>query len=260
MKDARQRLILDLLQKNSRVKVADLCEQFSVSEMTIRRDLYLLEKQGLLRRVYGGAIRDLGRSYEPPLQLRSVKNIEAKKWIGKIAAGLIDDGDSIAIDTGTTTLEMIRNLKGLHNLTIVTPSMYIANAIIENLAIDSNVRLIVTGGVVRSGEFSMVGNIPERTLLELHVDKAFVTVAGISLENGLTEFNLEDAQVKKTLLKSATQKVIVSDSSKFGVTAFASICELSQINTLVTDSHAPAEMVNQLTRMGVEVLLTESQA
>jgi DeoR/GlpR family transcriptional regulator of sugar metabolism len=254
IKAERQRLILEIIQKEASVEISDLCKRFSVSEMSIRRDLYTLEKKGLLRRVYGGAIRDLGRSYEPPLQLRSTKNIKAKQLIGKKAVEMIFDGDSIALDTGTTTLEISKNLVGVHNLTIVTPSIYIANSIIENVAIDSDVRLILTGGVVRSGEFSMVGHIAERTSLELHVDKAFVTVAGISLENGLTEFNLEDAQIKKALLRTAHKRIIVSDCSKFGVTAFASICDLTQIDTLITDANAPEDMIENLKNRGIEVI------
>jgi DeoR/GlpR family transcriptional regulator of sugar metabolism len=216
--------------------------------------LNALDGQGLLRRVHGGAVTNLGRSYEPPFQLRATKNREVKVAIGQQAAGLIYDGDSIALDVGTTTLEIVRGLKGKRNLTIITNCLQIANLVVDMLSLETEARLIVTGGIVRPRELSMIGALPERVYQEFHVDKAFIGIAGISLEDGLTEYNIEDSQVKKILLRSAREKIIVADSSKFGVTAFANVAPLSAVDKIVTDAGAPVEMVEQIRKLGVEVI------
>lgn len=257
LKAERQRLILEILESNRNVTVSDLCNQFDVSEMTIRRDLSELEQQGLLRRVYGGAIRDLGRSYEPPYQLRSIKNIEAKQAIGKKAAEMVFDGESIALDTGTTTLEIARHLSGVHNLTIITTSLNIANLVVNNFVLHNDVRLILTGGIVRSGELSMIGHIPVNTLQDFHVDKAFIGIGALDLEDGLTEFSMEDALVKRALLKNARERIIVVDGSKFGVVAFTSVCPLSNVHTIITDRYAPVDTVAELKQMGIQLVIAD---
>jgi DeoR/GlpR family transcriptional regulator of sugar metabolism len=154
--------------------------------MTIRRDLRELDREGLLRRVHGGAISNLGRSYEPPYQIRTTRQIEAKRAIGRKAAEMIFDGDSLALDVGTTTLEVVRFLHGKRNLTILTASLPIANEIASSLSLTADVRLILTGGIVRAGELSMVGHIAEETYRSLRVDKAFIGIGGLNLESGLT--------------------------------------------------------------------------
>jgi DeoR/GlpR family transcriptional regulator of sugar metabolism len=253
----RRRKILQMLEDKGTVSVSDLCEQFDVSDMTIRRDLLELDKKGLLRRVHGGAISNLGRSYEPPYQLRSTDSLEQKRAIGIEASNLILDGDSLALDVGTTTLEIARHLKDKTNLTIITASLLIANEISSSASLESGVRLILTGGIVRPGELSMVGHISENTYGEFHVDKAFIGVAGISLEDGLTEYNLEDARVKKELMKTAGQKIIVADSKKFARTTFYKIAPLTEADTIITDSEAPQDFIAELRKIGIEVIIAE---
>ena len=173
------------------------------------------------------------------------------------AAELIVDGDSIALDVGTTTLEIAQALHGKHNLTIITASLPIANEIVSNLSLTSEVRLILTGGIVRSGELSMIGDIAAQTYAEFHVDKAFIGVGGISMEEGLTEYNLEDAMVKKTLIRNAHQRIVVADSSKIGRTTFTSIAPLSMVDTLITDSQISEESKRSLQDLGIEILVAE---
>ncbi len=245
-----------VLEKGS-ISIAEIARLFNVSEMTARRDLNELDRQGLLRRVHGGAIANLGRSYEPPFNTRATKNQPAKRAIGRKAAELVYDGDSIALDVGTTTLEIVPHLKARRNLTIVTSCLQIANAVVNHLSLEVDARLILTGGIVRPRELSMIGAMAERIYQELHVDKAFIGVGGISLEDGLTEYNLEDTQIKQVLLRTAREKIVVADSSKFGITAFASIAPLSAIDAIVTDTNAPYAMVEALEKMGIQVYLTE---
>jgi DeoR/GlpR family transcriptional regulator of sugar metabolism len=257
MKAERQRKILELIARNNRVTVADLVTFFEVSEMTARRDLADLAREGLLRRVYGGAMSSLGRSYEPPYLLRTTTNLTLKQAIGKAAARIISDGDSVALDVGTTTLEIVRALEGKANLTVVTASLPVANEIISRFSLDSDVRLILTGGIVRSGEMSMIGQFAARTYSELHVDKAFIGIGGISPKDGLTEYNLDDALVKRALIASADQVIVVTDGSKFGRTTFAQIAPLTEIDTLITDQSAEEQMVAQLEHMGIEVIIAD---
>jgi DeoR/GlpR family transcriptional regulator of sugar metabolism len=225
--------------------------------MTIRRDLRDLDREGVLRRVHGGAVSSLGRSYEPPYTIRSTRNEDPKRAIGRMAAELIIDGDSIALDVGTTTLEIAQALQGKHNLTIITASLPIANEIVSNLSLTSEVRLILTGGILRSGELSMIGNIAAQTYAEFHVDKAFIGIGGLSLENGITEYNLEDAIVKKPLIQNARQRIVVADSSKIGRTTFASVAPLSMVDTIITDSQISEESKRALQDLGIELLIAE---
>lgn len=251
----RQQKIVEIISQDGRIEIPNICALFNVSEMTARRDLNELDRQGLLRRIYGGAIENLGRSYEPPFQTRSTKNQEKKAAVGLKAAELIFDGDSIALDVGTTTLEIVNGLKGKRNLTIVTSCLQIANMIVNTLQLEVDVRLILTGGIIRPRELSLIGSIPQEVYSGLHVDKAFIGIGGISLEDGLTEYNLEDTQIKKMLLKSAQQKIIVVDSSKLGVTTFASVAPLTAVDKIITNQDAPPEFIEKINEMGVEIIL-----
>jgi DeoR/GlpR family transcriptional regulator of sugar metabolism len=253
----RRRQVVELVQQYGAVKVVNLCKHFNVSEMTIRRDLRELDREGLLRRVHGGAISNLGRSYEPSYQIRITRQVEAKRAIGIKAAEMILDGDSIGIDVGTTTLEIAHALHGKRNLTILTSSLPIANVIISNLSLSTDVRLILTGGIVRSGELSLTGNLAAQAYDELHVDKAFIGVGGVSLEDGCTEYNIEDASVKKHMIKNARQRIVVADASKLGRTTFTTVAPLSSIDTIITDSEAPEKFLQALREKGLEVVITD---
>lgn len=253
----RQNKIIEIVLENGRVNIPDIREMFDVSEMTIRRDLNELDRQGLLRRVHGGAIANLGRSYEPPFQTRAIKNQETKIAIGLKASELIYDGDSIALDVGTTTLEIVRGLRGKRNLTIMTSSLQIANKVVDLISLDIDARLILTGGIIRPGELSMIGSIPEQVYQGLHVDKAFIGIGGISVEDGLTEYNIDDAQIKRIMIRSAREKILVVDGSKFGVTTFASVAPLTSIDKIVTDSTAPMDMIEEIQAFGIDVIIVK---
>lgn len=253
----RQSKIVEMVMEKGEIKIKDICESFDVSDMTARRDLNELDKHGLLRRVHGGAVANLGRSYEPSFRTRSTKNPKAKQAIGKKAAEMIFDGDSIALDVGTTTLEIAKNLGGIRNLTVITNSIQISNELVRALTLETEARLILTGGIVRPRELSMVGTIPEYVYQKYHVDKVFLGIGGISVENGLTEFNMEDAQIKQVLLNSARTKIVVADSSKFGVTTFSSVGALSSVDKIITDMNASNEIVDKIRKEDVEVIQVE---
>jgi DeoR/GlpR family transcriptional regulator of sugar metabolism len=248
---AEQRLqsILGVLDNEGTVSVNDLTDRLRVTAMTVRRDLEILERKGLLRRVRGGAVSSQGRSYEPPLLARARNHLEEKQRIGAAAAALVKDGDSIAIDVGTTALEVARHLVARHNLTVVTPSLHVAGALAEQ----PGIRLILTGGVLRPGELSLVGSLAERAFRDFFVDKLFLGIGGFDFTAGLTEFNVEDAQVKRAMIASAKAVIAVIDASKFGQVAFAAVAGLDVVKTVITDSALPSETSSRLQSLGIEV-------
>ena len=251
----RRKKILELVEKRSSISVAEMCEMLDVSEMTIRRDLSMLSNQGLLLRVHGGAVSRRGRSYEPPYLMRSSKNIEAKKAIGQVAASLVMDGDSLALDNGSTVLELAKLLIGNRNLTVLTASLAVANILAEA----PGIRLILSGGILRQEEGSLIGHIAERTFQEFRIDKAFIGIGGISLENGLTEYNLEDTLVKRNMIANAEQIIVMTDSSKLGKTRFSYVAPLSVVDVLVTDSQASEEILQEFRSLGIETILTPQE-
>lgn len=246
----RRKQILLLIEERNSISVAELCRLLDVSDMTIRRDLCILSNRGLLERVHGGALSRQGRSYEPPYHSRATNQVVQKEIIGRRAATLAHEGDSIALDVGTTTFEIAKALTKTPNLTIITASLPIANVLSEA----PNIRLILTGGIVRPQELSLIGHTAEQTYQQYHVDKAFVGVGGLDLEAGLTEYNLEDALVKKSMIKNAGQVIVVADSSKLGEICFASVAPLSVVDTLVTDANAPSEIVDLLRARDIEIV------
>ena len=229
----RQQIIVQLIAEKGAVSVAELCERFGVSDMTIRRDLSILEATNLLRRIHGGAVSARGRSYEPPLLTRIHEAPAAKRAIGMYAISLVHEGDSIALDIGTTTLEMARHLSRLRDITVLTNSLPIANLLIDQ----PGIRLMVCGGIVRTGEHSLIGPVAEDTFSRFYVDKAFIGIGGVDLVAGLTEYNLEDAEVKRRMIQNSQRCILLTDSRKFGHKTFASVASLAVVDEIVTDDN-----------------------
>ncbi len=236
--EQRRAYIITQLEKGFAIEIDKLARELSVSEMTVRRDLRQLEREGLLRRVHGGAISSQGRSFEPPLILRSNRNRSAKQAIARRAAELITTGDCIALDIGSTTLEIAYQLIHRNNLTVITPSLPIAALLSEN----AGIRLIVPGGIIRIGERSMIGELAQKAFENLFVDKLFLGVGGIDAEAGLTEFNWDDTLVKKAMIRSAKQTIVVADSSKFNRVAFARIAYLREVQSIITNAQPPPNL------------------
>lgn len=257
MKQTRQSKIIELLDNQGLVTVSDLGAHFGVSEMTIRRDLLELEVMGLVRRVHGGATRSLGRAYEPPFRQRQASSSGSKMAIAHAAAAMILEGDAIGLDVGSTVLEMVPAFVPVDNLTVVTSSLRVATRVAEMHALEHSIRLIVTGGVTRADELSLIGQTAINTYRGIRLDKAFISVGGISVENGATEFNLEDAEVKRAMIQSSNEIIVLADSSKFDQTGFAHVVDLPQITTLITDSGLDPEKVGQLREQGVNVHVVE---
>lgn len=250
----RMRFIAERVQTQSSVRVIELARSFGVSGETIRRDLEVLEREGLVRRVYGGAVD----SRQHPVRLyreRELHRMQEKRGIGKLAATLVQDGDALILDVGTTVRTLCNYLQDKKDLTVITPSLQAA----QLMKAAGGSRIILTGGELQSDEPYLTGPCAEATLREYYAQRAFVSVGGISLDTGLTDFIDAEVQVRKTILQRAGQIVVLADSSKIGVRALSVICGLDAMDILVTDSHIHPDVRSQLEDMGVEVMLAEPE-
>jgi DeoR/GlpR family transcriptional regulator of sugar metabolism len=246
----RRGAIRGFLANRGEVGIAALAAELDVSEMTIRRDLEDLEDQGVARRVRGGAIATVSRSYEPPLATRTTEARDAKRRIAEAAADYIEYGETVILDVGSTTFALAQCLRGRGGFTIVTPSVQAA----AELAGDPNTRVILTGGIVRPGELSLIGDLAESTFAQLNCDVLFLGVGGIDAEKGLTEYNLDDTRVKRAAIKAASRKVALADQTKLGRVCLASIASLSEIDVLITDAALSHPVLAAVRRAGVEIV------
>lgn len=241
--------IIDKINKHRMVKVTDLMQDFGVSIETIRRDLESLEKLGHLQRVYGGAVLPgIGRE-EPPYAKREVLHYEEKQAIGNKTAELIEDGDTLFMDVGTTVLEVAESLKGKKNLTVITNATQTAVRMLQN----TDCHVILLGGEMRSGELATSGSLTEANLQNFYANKLIMGIGGISLTSGITDYNIPEASIRRAMIARAQTVIAVADYSKFGVTAFNYICPVSAVHSLVVDSSVPAKKIAEYRAAGLEV-------
>ncbi|MBC7264753.1 MAG: DeoR/GlpR transcriptional regulator [Chloroflexi bacterium] len=248
----RQREILRLIRERRRATVAELSERFGVSPATVRRDLDALEDEGVIRRSHGGAVVAERATPEPPIIQRMMENEEEKRRIGQAAAKLIQDGETIFLGSGTTTFEVARHLTGKKNLTVITNALNIVNL----LADQPEITVVVTGGLLRHSELSMIGHITEQTLKELRANKVIMGMRAISVQDGLTSDYLPETMTDRAIIQSASEVILVADHSKFGKVSTVLVAPVTAVHKVVTDSAAPSDIVAELRRLGIEVILT----
>lgn len=246
----RRAEIQAVLAAQGRAAISDLAVTFDVSEMTIRRDLETLEGQGVARRVLGGAISTVSRSYEPPFASRAVQAQRAKRAIAEAAAELVEFGETAILDVGSTALELARCLQGRGGLTVVTPNV---RAAIE-LANEANTRVILTGGIVRPGELSLIGDSAERTFAELNCDVLFLGIGGVHPDKGFTEYNLDDARIKRGALAASSRCVALADESKLDRICLATVASLGAADVLISDAAPEHPTLAAAREAGVEVV------
>lgn len=247
----RHQIIIDLINKNRVVKVQDLMATFNVSIETVRRDLDYLESQGFLRKVYGGAVISKRLADEPSYSAREVANLEEKKQIGIKCVELVEDGETLIIDLGTTTLEVAKNLKQKKNLTIITNAINIALEIINV----KDFRVFLAGGRLRYGDLSCSGFLTNDFLKQFNVDKAIIGVGGITLEDGISDYHVEEAGTRRLMIEQSNKVIAVADYSKFGVKAFTKVCDLSDVDVLVTDWNVDEHLIKKY-RKTIKTVLT----
>ncbi len=250
MKLQRKDEIIKMVSEDRMVKANELSKYFEVSMETIRRDLEQLEKEGFVRRVHGGAVLNISGGVEPDFSYREISNFEEKLLIGKKASSLVEDGDTIIIDIGTTTLEFARFLKG-KEITVFTNSLKIALELMN----EEKITVIVTGGVVRKGEGTTSGYWAEDMMDQLWVDKLFLGVGCLDQKTGVMDYHIEETNLRRHYLKHTKQVIALADYTKFGRKALNKVCDVGQINTLVTDEKADKRIVKDLRDKGINVIL-----
>jgi len=229
----RRQRILGFLRERPGIKVPELARLLKASEGTIRNDLRALEKAGELTRVRGGAVVQEGRGFiSPAFGARSEVNAAAKKRIGRWAADMVEDGDSVLLDSSTTVFHIAPFLLDRSNLTIITNGIEVAYALAEN----STHTIILIGGVLRPDQALTVGYLGEKILENLHIKTAFVSCSGFSVETGLTQVDIQEAQLKSRMIESAERVVALIDSTKFGKVDLTPFATVEQISHILTDS------------------------
>jgi DeoR/GlpR family transcriptional regulator of sugar metabolism len=253
LSEERRREILELLEERGRVTVDSLADSFRVSAVTIRADLDELGAKGLVVRSHGGAIRPLSPKQEYPLQLKKTLHHAEKVRIGRAAAQLIQPRQTVIIDSGTTTAEVARALKRTspEALTVITHALNIA----LELADSPNISLIVIGGVFRQISRSFVGPPAERMMRDLHADHFFLAVDGLDPEAGVSTPDVLEAQLNAQMIRAAREVSVIADATKFGRRSLSLIGDIRSIHRVITDSRVHEEMVCQLRKMGIDVVV-----
>lgn len=247
----RRSLIIEKLEAQGQLDVVSLSKELAVSEVTIRNDLNWLEQKNMLIRARGGAIKAERVGVEISLSEKNKLHYQEKLRIGKAAAGLIKSGDTIILDSGTTTLEINNHLAGIESLTVITNALNIANKLVEH----EHVNVIVPGGFLRKNSLSLVGNPAEESFKNYFCDKLFLAVDGFSTLHGLSTPNVEEAHLNRIMISIAKQIIVVTDSSKFQKRSFAFIAPISDIDIVITDTGIPEEDKKRLESAGVQVIL-----
>lgn len=251
----RRSSIIEELNRNPLLKVADLSKHLGVSQVSIRRDLQQLEELGLLKRVHGGAVPIPIAPQGEPFSIRMRDNLEKKQRIGTAAAALVHRGDCLIFDSGTTPLQVAKRISqelvNSGGLTVITASLPITH----ELGTRKGVHLILLGGIYLP-EFQVVaGPQAVQNLAQLHADKMFLGTDGLTFSHGVTTANVLEAEVDRAMVAAASQVIVVADSSKIGGMGLTTIMPLTKINTLITDTDAPADFIASLREQGVEVIL-----
>lgn len=249
----RRAKILEMLDDQEKVIVTDLSPIFKVSDVTIRNDLYKLEEKGLLVRTRGGAIKSQKVKIDYQLNKESTHHLKEKKQIGKKAAQLIKEGDTILLDSGTTTLEIAVNLISFNDLTVITNALNIAGELLNQ----GNSKVVMLGGNLRRSSSSFMGPMTENNIENLYCDKVFLGVNGIDTKYGISTTHIEDSYLNRLMIDVSKEVIVVTDSSKFLKRSFAKIASIDTVNIVITDSKIPEEELNNLRAAGIKVILAD---
>lgn len=246
----RRQAILELVRANGAVRLRDIAAQVGTSEVTVRRDLRLLEEQGLLDRRRGGAAAPGVLSHEPTYVQKSHTAAVEKRAIAALAAGLVDEGDAIVLGAGTTTEELARKLVGRRDLTVVTNSMLVGTLLAHAPGVD----VIMTGGQLRGSTFALVGSAAEQSLEGVRVRTAFLSGNGLTASRGLSTPDMAAASMDRVIVGAAQEVVVLADHTKLGVDTMFQTVPPERIRRLVTDDQADPDQLDGLRTHGAEVL------
>ncbi|MCC6313123.1 MAG: DeoR/GlpR transcriptional regulator [Thermomicrobiales bacterium] len=247
----RAEQVRSFIERRQRATVGEIVTEFGISAATARRMLGALADRGEIRRVHGGALAVRHSGPEPPVVQRMAEQAEIKARIGRAAAALIEDGETIFISSGTTALEVARNLRERPRLTVITNSLLVADLVRDAPGIE----LIVPGGLLRRSEQSLIGHMTERALQELRAAKIVLGIRAIHPQHGLTNDYLPETQTDRAVLGLGGDVIVVADHTKCGVVSTAFVGPISAMRVLVTDERAPADFVADIETEGVRVVL-----
>jgi DeoR/GlpR family transcriptional regulator of sugar metabolism len=247
----RQEHLRRFVQQRQRATVTEISEHFSISLATVRRDLEALAERGEVQRFHGGVIAVRNAPPELPVLQRTADQAEEKRRIGRAAAGLVKDGETIFLSSGTTVLEVARNLRERRNLTVITNSLLVINT----LADAPGITLVGLGGILRHSEMSMIGHITEQALAEVHAHKIIMGIRALDVERGLTNDYLPETMTDRAILARGGEVIIVADHTKCGRLSTAFVAPITAMHKLITDAKAPSDLVEALRAKGIEVLV-----
>jgi len=246
----RHQYILNKLREQGHVNVLDLSRELSVSAVTIRKDLNLLEERKLLFRTHGSATPNNPYINDRPVNEKEKIQVAQKQRIARYASGLIGPKDSIIMASGTTIIELARHIKAVEQLTVVTASLNVSLILSRDPFID----IIQLGGMVRKSSSSIVGHYAEKLLSDFSCSKLFLGVDGIDPEYGLTTTNAMEATLNQQMIKAAQKVIVLADSTKFGRRGFSRICDLSHVDMIITDKDVTPPFLNILEGAGIETI------
>ncbi len=247
----RQNQILQWINLQQRISINEVCQQFMVSQATARRDLETLAGKGKVQRVHGGAIAVEKAPPEMPMLLRQIDQAAEKQRIGVAGARLVDDGETVFLGSGTTVLEVARNLKDCHNLTVITNSLPVVNLLSDN----PDITIVCIGGMLRPSELSFIGHITEQDLAEVRADKVFIGVRAINLEEGLTNDYLPETMTDRAILKIGHVTIVVADHTKFGRVSTVMLVPIERVQTLITGSETSEDIIKEVVKRNIRIIV-----
>lgn len=245
----RRKYIIQHVKKNGKVVVEEIAQELNISPMTIRRDLKYLEDKQLIKRTHGGAVPHDTLVKEIPYQQKTQKNIEEKKRIADYASTFIEEGFTIILDAGTTNMEIAKKITEMNNIKVITTDLIIGAFLSEFPAIT----VYCTGGVVQSVTRACAGGEAKAFLEKICADVAFIGASSIDVKKGVTSPTFEKAQLKRQMIQSAEQAILVTDHEKFGKKSMAKICALNELDLIITDESVDKEMIEKILEEGIDV-------
>ncbi len=253
--EERKQRILDFLTQHEFGDVESLAHAVDASPATIRRDLNALAARAAITRTRGGAaliVRGVG--HEPPYLARAKVNLPEKRAIAQLADKCISEGEVLALDVGSTAIELAKALRERRDITVFTASLPIAGVLAQ-----SNVSVVLVGGMLRKRELSLAGAVTREIISQFHFDKLFLGTAGVTVNDGFTDFGIDDVEVKKAFLAHSKQVIGLADHTKLGQVSLLTTCPISAVQKLVTDDLADPAQIDALRQAGLEVLIAPTR-
>lgn len=251
--EERRRRILRALDGLPLVRMTDLAGELGVSLETVRRDVVALDREGVVRRVYGGITRVKPEAHEPPYERRRNLNLLAKRAMAQLAVSLLESGGTLVMDVGTSVLEVAAALPSDFAGRVLTNSLFVA----QELASRPAVSVLVSGGELRAEDLALSGPVTEAFFGSFYADRAILGSGGIDLAAGLTDYYPNEVAVRQAILRHAAEAYVLADSSKLGHIALQQVCALTEVTAVITDDRADPELVAELSQQGVRVLVAE---